>query len=238
MKPVKDGDKKFIINKKNVIEQQVKFNNALIDEDIDPYSDMMEFIKQFGCIVMFGQIFPLAGLCCLITNYALLGIVGSEMWCTRRTIPKLAMGIGQFEYMIRFLSHLSVVINVSIMFFVSEKLKEAIVSAPEDTQLVCLGRPEDGFCTKVPLNNKLLSVGVNYSLVLTAVEHLIFLIKVLYQKFVDSSNCYPEEDRINLMLRNGYYKKAQIVKKLHEGQAETETIFDKADSDIKKKSKR
>ena len=122
--------------------------------------------------------------------------------------------------MIRFLSHLSVVVNVSIMFFVSEKLREAIVSAPEDTQLVCLGKPEDGFCTKVPLNNKLISVGINYSLVLTGVEHLIILIKILYQKFADLSYVYSDDERTNLLLRNGYYKKAEIVKKLFENKEE------------------
>jgi len=202
-----------------------------------PYDDMMEFIKQFGCIILFGSIFPMAGMICLITNFWLFKIIKLELWYKRRAIPELSIGIGQFEYMVRFLSHLSIVINVAIMFFTSEELRNAIISSPDDEMKVCLGSSD--FCTNVPMNNKFFRATVNYTMVLSAIEHLIIFLKTFYQKYVEESNQYQEEDRTNELLKKIHEAKQRIIlSTLTKEEKETPTVYDKVNPEAKKNKKK
>ena len=89
--------------------------------------DYMEYARQFGYIVLFSAVFPLAAVVCLAANFVLLRSVMNEFEYKRRNMPEISIGIGKFLVMFEFLSHLCVVVNAAILYFESDRLRELYV---------------------------------------------------------------------------------------------------------------
>jgi len=64
----------------------------------------MDFVMQFGYIVMFSSVFPLAAFFCFMFNGLVLISVLNEFKHKRRIMPEISVGIGRFLTMIEFLS--------------------------------------------------------------------------------------------------------------------------------------
>lgn len=113
----------------------------------------MNFVLQFGAIVMFSSIFPLAAFLCLIFNSCLGWIRHREYKIYKRSESQVSVGIGQYHYMIMFLSHISVVVNIYIFIFTSSTVTNLLVSFNARQVEVCLGEGTN-FCTYVDRNDK------------------------------------------------------------------------------------
>lgn len=55
-----------------------------------------------------------------------------EIKYNKRLFPQISLGIGQFMYMMEFLSHLSIVVNVSIIYFTSTTFSDFFISRDEE----------------------------------------------------------------------------------------------------------
>jgi len=89
--------------------------------------EYMDYARQFGYIVLFSAVFPLAAVVCLAANFVLLRSVMNEFEYKRRNMPEISIGIGKFLIMFEFLSHLCVIINAAILYFESDRLRELYV---------------------------------------------------------------------------------------------------------------
>jgi hypothetical protein len=65
----------------------VLFNDKLGGDEFDVNGDYMEFVSQFGLIIMFSSVFPLAALICMIQNYFRLLFTRSEIKYNKRLFP-------------------------------------------------------------------------------------------------------------------------------------------------------
>lgn len=70
-----------------LINYQVEFNDKLGDNEFDINGEYMEFVTQFGTIIMFSSVFPLAALICMIQNYWHLLFNRKEIKYNKRMLP-------------------------------------------------------------------------------------------------------------------------------------------------------
>lgn len=85
-------------------------------------------------------------------------------------------------YMIELLSHLSIVVNCAIIYFTSNTFREFFVSTEEEQ--VCLGIGLKA-CFYAGKTNKLFNHSTGFLLALLAIEHGVFMVKLLYAKFLE-----------------------------------------------------
>ena len=90
--------------------------------------DYMDLVIQFGKISLFAPCFPLAGAIVLINNNFLVisGIHNINIF--KRTIPDVSIGIGPFIWMIEILSYISVVVNMAILIWTSDRVESFFVT--------------------------------------------------------------------------------------------------------------
>ena len=116
-----------------MVQHQIEWNEHLCEDNPDITNEYMDFVQQFGYIVLFSSCFPLAGFFCFIANFILIRSVMNEFKYNRRPMPEISIGIGQFLYMIEFLSHCSIVINIAICYFTSQTYKTNFVDSVLET---------------------------------------------------------------------------------------------------------
>jgi len=197
----------------------------------------MELVKQFGCFVMFGSIFPMAGFVYLMTNYFLIYMIKKEMTIKKRTIPQISIGLGQFNSMISILSHLSLVVNVAILYFTSDRVKKAIISDTNTTHEVCLGF-NTTICAVVPIQNKLLRDTADFALNLSFIEHIVFFLKRGYEKLKDDNKLgINMGDRINDIIKKTFVMKLQFHMLNHQEDDEKPSLYNPMKVPEKKRRK-
>lgn len=157
----------------------------------------MEFVQQFGMIIMFSSVFPLAALICLTINWARLYFSRIEIKYNRRTLPQICIGIGQFMYMIEFLAHMSIVVNCAIIYFTSKTFRNVFVS--EGFEQVCLGSSKSG-CITVGKRDKMFIDAAGFLVVLIAVEHVAAFLKFVFVKAMDGGGEFLQKERTNDLL--------------------------------------
>lgn len=108
----------------------------------------MELVFQFGLIIMFSSVFPLAPAICTVVNIIIFLYMKSETYHNRRRIPQLSIGIGDFLFMLELLSHISIVFNCAIMYFTSDTVEALLVSKKEDLK-PCLGAGDSDMCMNI-----------------------------------------------------------------------------------------
>ena len=90
----------------------------------DTLSEYTDLASQFGLVVLFSVVFPLASLLCLIASGLKLKAIKLEMKYQRRIEPELAFGIGQFNGIFTFIAHLAIVSNAALAYFRSARYRE------------------------------------------------------------------------------------------------------------------
>ena len=88
---------------------------------------------------MFSSVFPLMPLILLFFNWARITLTRRELKYNRRPTPKISIGIGPFIKMLDILSTLSIMVNLSIVFFTSVTIKDKYVGGIDDMVKVCIG---------------------------------------------------------------------------------------------------
>jgi hypothetical protein len=96
------------------------YNNNLVDAEKSVSEEYMDFVMQFGYIVMFSSVFPLAGFFCWAFNYVKMLSLLNEFQYKRRIMPEISVGIGMFMNFLELLSKVSTVINCAICYFTSK----------------------------------------------------------------------------------------------------------------------
>ena len=56
----------YLPEKIDVIKHQLLYNDELVEQEKNVADEYMDFVMQFGYIVMFSSVFPLAGFFCLM----------------------------------------------------------------------------------------------------------------------------------------------------------------------------
>ncbi|CEM22113.1 unnamed protein product [Vitrella brassicaformis CCMP3155] len=103
---------------------QVEHNFTLL-EWLRPTDDFESMIVQFGYVVMFSAIFPLAPLLALIGNLLeLRTFVIGRITHERRPLPERATGIGPWQPIYEFFSIFSVVANLIVLWFTENPTPE------------------------------------------------------------------------------------------------------------------
>ncbi|PAA51584.1 hypothetical protein BOX15_Mlig012816g1 [Macrostomum lignano] len=95
----------------------------LIPYDTGLFMDYLELIMQFGFVTLFVPAFPLAPLFALINNLVEIRLDARKLVIgTRRPLPERAQSIGIWFSMMKFVAHVAVISNGSLMAFTSESL--------------------------------------------------------------------------------------------------------------------
>lgn len=100
-------------------------------------------------------------------------------------------------YMIEFMSHLSIVINCSIVYFTSRTYHSFVA---EGEQKVCLGEGLGANCFYIGKTNKLFVDTTGLLITVIAVEHIVSFIKFIFVKYMDTGNEFLEKERTNDLL--------------------------------------
>jgi hypothetical protein len=138
---------------------------------------------QFGIIITFSSVFPLASLICLLQNFFKVFFVRNEIKYNKRLFPQISIGIGQFMYMIDFMSHLSIVVNTGIVYFTSQTFRNLFIS--KEIEKVCIGMSTT-LCMYSGKTDKLFIDTTGFLLAVIAVEHTTIMIKFLFTKYMEN----------------------------------------------------
>ena len=137
---------------------------------------------QFGYVVLFSTVFPLAAAVCWFANMFNLLSMRMELDLTRRSIPGVSIGIGVYLDMLEFLSIVSVAINIGIAYFTSHDTREYFANA-------------SGF-NQDPM--------INFAFLVIGVEHALYFAKLFLRDLLNSDFGDGDQDdaaqRINNLL--------------------------------------
>lgn len=90
-----------------------------MENEEDLITAYSELVVQFGHVIMFSSVFPAASFFILIINWISYYSILNDFKYKKRANPSFALGIGEFGYYLQILSHLSIVINLCIVYFTS-----------------------------------------------------------------------------------------------------------------------
>jgi hypothetical protein len=164
----------------------------------------MDFVMQFGIIVMFSSVFPLAAFLFLLLNAWTEKIIFTEIFSNKRGLPEMSQGIGPFLYMLELLSHASVFINASIIYFTSETFKEFYIVDTNEKTTICLG--SETMCTEVPFN-KLFLTTASFLVAIVLIEHGFIFLKFIFTKLVVENTSRIESERLKETILEQYLRK-------------------------------
>ena len=174
-----------------MVEQQVLLNREMMDNDTNISTEQMNYVMQFGYIVLFGTTFPIAAFICLLCNYFLVDGVRNNFSYAKRIFPEISLGIGQFMTMLDILTFASVIINCGLIFFSSNTYRKMGIYDPKDDQVICFDAAM-GFCANVGTYYKPFKTLAGFFTFIIIVEHIILIVKVWVRKVLVSSKQYDE----------------------------------------------
>jgi len=94
---------------------------------VNVQENYMELVVQFGYVILFGQIFPLAGLFSMFSNHLQIWSQINNLARMNRAKPEVADGIGNWLKCIEILGHINVVTNSILIFFTHKSYKNIFV---------------------------------------------------------------------------------------------------------------
>lgn len=128
-----------VIESRYIIKTQIAFNEGLDENEFDAIDQYMELVIQFGHVIMFSSVFPLASCAVLLSNFISFLSIKNDFRFKRRLVPDVSLGIGEFSYYLDVLSHASIIINCAIIYFTSTTYREKFVNSDSELINVCLG---------------------------------------------------------------------------------------------------
>lgn len=102
---------------------QIKRDLVLDPNPPDIINNYMELVVQFGFIVLFSVVFPLAAPLSLIANLIQLDTQKQNMIYSRRFKAEIANGIGPWLEILSVISKIAVIVNMGCLFFTSSVAK-------------------------------------------------------------------------------------------------------------------
>lgn len=105
----------------------------------------MELVVQFGYLVLFGQLFPLAAIFSIIANRIQINVQISNLGISRRHKPAVGEGIGNWMNALEVLSTISIFFNCLFIYFTSTTYQKMFVGkVHEDSITTNTGKEEEG----------------------------------------------------------------------------------------------
>ena len=96
-------------------------------EKPDILANYMELVVQFGYIVLFSEVFPLAAFMSIISNYIQMKSQINNLSYTRRSKPEVSTGIGNWMTCIQILSQFSIITSCACIYFTSKTFRKLLV---------------------------------------------------------------------------------------------------------------
>lgn len=91
----------------------------------------MELVVQFGYVILFGQVFPLAAVFSMFSNGIQIDSQVGNLEVSRRVKPEVSLGIGNWMFCLEILGQVNVVTNTVLLFFTHRNFKEIFVNEAE-----------------------------------------------------------------------------------------------------------
>lgn len=117
------------------LQYQVFRDLAMVSDPPDILLYYEELIKQFGYIVLFSGIFPLASLMSYLSNGIQIRSQMSNLTYQRRFKADVSNGIGNWMGCLENLSQLSIIVNCMMIYFTSTTYKEMFVEESVSLQV-------------------------------------------------------------------------------------------------------
>lgn len=161
---------------------QVKRDLAMMSDPPNILLFYEELVKQFGYIVLFSAIFPLASLMSYISNGIQIKSQITNLQYQRRFKAEVSNGIGSWLGRLESLSQVAIIINCAMCYFTSHVYQGLFVAFEERMKNADDIKP----ITANPNGWALL----DFFLFVVAAEHLLLLLKLLIENLIDD---VPEE---------------------------------------------
>ena len=161
----------------------------------------MELVVQFGFIVLFSSVFPLAALMSLISNFIQVKSQTNNLQYQRRFKAEVSNGIGTFLNCLQIMTQLSVMINSGIIYFTSRTIKKWFLDNEQHIEKVELHSPINRGWELV-----------NFLVLVIVVEHGMLIIKIFVEQVInDTPEFVVHGERERMLLLENYQDKRMKV---------------------------
>lgn len=151
---------------------QAHRDEILLQDKPNVLDHYMELVVQFGFIVLFSSVFPLASLMSLISNRIQIGSQINNFTYTRRFTPEVSNGIGSFLSCLQILCQISIMVNSGIIYFTSKTIRLHFVQNDPD-----LEQDVDLLVSGWQI--------VNFLILVVVIEHAMLILKIFFEQVID-----------------------------------------------------
>lgn len=156
-------------SEEKIREYQAKRDFILMSDKPNILDNYMELVTQFGFIIFFSAVFPLAGFFSFISNYVQIKSQINNLKYSRRFKAEYSNGIGTFLNCLSNLCQISLMVNAGIIYFTSRTYRYMIVGGnPEITTI---------FDHKWTL--------VEFLVLVVVVEHIFLIAKIFIEQMIE-----------------------------------------------------
>lgn len=183
-----DLSKKFNANdddSKETLKFQVFRDLAMMSDPPNILLYYEELIKQFGYIVLFSSVFPLAAFMSYVSNSIQVKSQIQNLKYQRRFKAEVSNGIGNWLNCLENLCQLGIIVNCAGVFFTSKIYMHIFVSENDNKMNDYQKHVLDATKNHSDLR---LSTGwapLNFFIVIVIIEHILLILKVVMEYFID-----------------------------------------------------
>jgi hypothetical protein len=132
----------------------------------------MELVVQFGYIVLFSSVFPLASLLSLVSNAIQIRSQIHNLQYMRRFHAEVSNGIGSWLLCLQTLSQISIYLNCATVYFTSKVYYKLFVQGDDEVSTITVGWDMTKFLVMV-----------------ITVEHALLILKVFIEQTIEDVPC-------------------------------------------------
>ena len=145
-------------------------DNVMAAEKPDILAHYMELIVQFGYIVLFSEVFPLAALMSYISNYIQMQSQINNLGYSRRFKAEVSNGIGNWLTCLQILTQFSIFTSCACIYFTSRTFRNLLVHGEAYEGISALSDPFEM---------------VQFFLIVVVVEHVVMVTKILLEMIIE-----------------------------------------------------
>ena len=142
----------------------------LMDEKPEMLEYYLELVVQFGYIVLFSEVFPLAAFLSLLSNGIQIRSQIHNLKYVRRFGAEVSNGIGSWMTCLQTLSQISIYLNCATVFFTSQVYYKLFVEGDDEISAITVGWDSTKFLLMVVI-----------------VEHTLLILKILIEQSVEDT---------------------------------------------------
>jgi hypothetical protein len=219
----------------------VSCNSYEYAQEFDVQDEMMGLVMQFGYIVFFSTVFPLAAFACFVANTLNLMSLKQEQGLKKRSVPSVGIGIGIYLDMLEFLSNTAIAVNIAIAYFTSHDTRGYfydLAFAGLDYFSGSTRRLQDGAATPTGASgtgtDEEVRKALVFAFIVVGVEHFLYVAKAALRELLqEDQRATDAKQRINTTLEHQHLKEARSKQAalFQEEFLMTQTMLDKLEVD-------